>query len=243
MTSSSKWGRYVKRLVVWWLFWSVLVVLGLALGVWQWDRADQKRDYLARLEQAPALESPGETPPEGAHITLSGEYLPDETLFLDNRVVEGRVGVAVLTPFRDDEGRLWLVQRGFLPTQGARATPEVETPSERVSVEGQWQPANDDALVFGENREGDRLQRIDHQAWPSLPEFAFEGWLHLDAGAGMLKPWWEPNVMPPSRHLGYAVQWWGLSLAALAIMLIGGRFLTRESRQQDDEGLDEEQYR
>src|SRR5690554_7974966 len=37
--------------------------------------------------------------------------------------------------------------------------------------------------------------------------------------------------MPPSRHVGYAVQWWGLALAALVMMLVGGRRLARDARR------------
>jgi surfeit locus 1 family protein len=217
-------GRWRQRL--WWGLWLPLVALGLFLGGWQWERADEKRDYLAALEAAPHLEAPRQTPPDGSRLTLSGEYLADETLFLDNRTLEGRHGVAPLTPLRGDDGRLWLVQRGFLASGAGRETPTVETPSGRVTLEGRWQVAGEGAPLFGPNREGQRLQRIELAAW-SLP-FAHAGWLHLERGPGRLEPWWTPSVMPPSRHLGYAVQWWGLALAAFLVMLIGGRRLGRD---------------
>ncbi|MGR4068120.1 SURF1 family protein [Halomonas sp. LR3S48] len=218
------------RLSIWYLLWSLLTVLGLFLGLWQWERADDKRDYLARLDAAPTLESPRETPPEGARLTLHGEYLADETLFLDNRTHEGQLGVAVLTPLRDEEGRLWLVQRGFLSTGPTRATPEVETPSGEVRLRGRWQAAGDAPPLFGPNREGMRLQRIDLSAWELPGGFAHDGWLHLEQGPGHLDSWWKPSVVPPSRHVGYAVQWWGLALAALAVMIIGGRRLASDRR-------------
>ena len=196
------------------------------LGAWQRERAAEKRDHLARLDAAPHQVAPRDRPPEGARLTLSGEYLADQTLFLDNRTHDGRLGVAVLTPLRGDDGRLWLVQRGFLATGTTRDTPVVETPRGRVTLEGDWQPAGGGGPLFGPNREGQRLQRIDLAAW-SL-DFAHDGWLHLEAGPGHLDSWWTPSVMPPSRHLGYAVQWWGLALAAVAVMLIGGRRLGRD---------------
>ncbi|MDI5933090.1 SURF1 family protein [Halomonas kalidii] len=217
-------GRRRQRL--WWAFWSPLVVLGLMLGVWQWERAAEKRDHLARLETAPQQMAPRDRPPEGARVTLSGEYLPDQTLFLDNRTLDVRLGVAVLTPLRGDDGRLWLVQRGFLATGTTRDTPSVTTPGGPVTLEGDWQPAGDGGPLFGPNREGRRLQQIDLAAW-SL-DFAHDGWLHLASGPGQLDSWWTPSVIPPARHLGYAVQWWGLALAALAVMLIGGRRLSRD---------------
>ncbi len=199
------------------------MVLGVFLGLWQWDRAGEKRDYLARLDAAPELTAPRDAPPEGTHLTLSGEYLADQTLFLDNRTLDGRLGVAVLTPLRGDDGRVWLVDRGFLATGPSRETPRVETPEGSVTLKGAWQVAGDQPPLFGPNREGQRLQGIVLEAWEQ--DFAHPGWLHLEDGEGALDAWWQPSVMPPSRHLGYAVQWWGLALAALLVMLIGGRKL------------------
>ncbi len=206
--------------------------MGLCLGLWQWERADDKRRYLARLDAAPTLESPREAPPEGAHLTLTGEYLGEETLFLDNRTHEGRLGVAVLTPLRDEAGRLWLVQRGFMATGPTRETPSAETPGGEVRVQGRWQAAGEGTPLYGPNREGMRLQRIDLAAWDVPGGFAHSGWLHLEEGPGRLEPWWRPNVVPPGRHVGYAVQWWGLALAALAVMILGGRRLAGERRAE-----------
>lgn len=226
-------GRWRQRL--WYALWSLLVVLGLALGLWQWERAAEKRAYLARLADAPTLTAPREAPPEGSRLTLSGEYLADHTLFLDNRTHEGRLGVAPLTPLRGDDGRLWLVQRGFLETGTSRADPVVDTPQGRVTLRGRWQVAGEGPPLFGPNREGARLQRIALEAWPL--DFAHAGWLHLEEGPGALPAWWTPNVLPPSRHVGYAIQWWGLALAALAVMILGGRHLghdhSRDTRKED----------
>lgn len=213
------------------MFWLLLVALGLFLGLWQWERADDKRKYLARLDAAPTLEAPSASPPEGTHLTLRGHYLPDLTLFLDNRTHEGRLGVAVLTPLQTHDGRLWLVQRGFHPTGPTRETPEVETPEGEVVVEGRWQAAGASTPLFGPNREGSRLQRIELVSWEGQIDFAHPGWMHLERGDGLLVPWWQPSVVPPSRHMGYAVQWWGLALAALIVMVLGGRRLASDRRR------------
>ncbi|GAA0617703.1 SURF1 family protein [Halomonas beimenensis] len=225
-----------RRLVLWAGFWSVLVALGLALGLWQWERAEDKRALLARHAAAPHLAAPVATPPDGARLTLRGEYLAEETLFLDNRTHRGRLGVAVLTPLRGADGRLWLVERGFLATGPTRERPTVTTPGGPVTLQGRWQADGARPPVFGPNREGRRLQRIELDAWAGLGGFAHAGWLHLEGGPGHLASWWEPNVLPPARHLGYAVQWWGLSLTALVVMILGGRRLWRDrgpsSRQE-----------
>lgn len=220
--------RSSRRLTLWFGFWACLVVLGLGLGLWQWERAADKRELLARYDAAPRLVAPESTPPDGARISVSGEFLAEETLFLDNRIHGERLGVAALTPLRGDDGRLWLVERGFLPTGPTRDTPRVSTPEGRVSVAGRWQVAGDSAPLFGPNREGKRLQHIALDAWEGLGGFAHAGWLHQEEGDGHLVSWWQPNVLPPSRHLGYAAQWWGLALTALVVMIVGARRLNRD---------------
>lgn len=220
--------RSSRRLMLWFGFWACLVVLGLGLGLWQWERAADKRELLARYDAAPRLVAPESAPPDGARISVSGEFLAEETLFLDNRIHGERLGVAALTPLRGDDGRLWLVERGFLPTGPSRDTPRVSTPEGRVSVVGRWQVAGDSAPLFGPNREGKRLQHIALDAWEGLGGFAHAGWLHQKEGGGHLASWWQPNVLPPSRHLGYAAQWWGLALTALVVMIVGARRLSRD---------------
>ncbi|MFB9868068.1 SURF1 family protein [Vreelandella sulfidaeris] len=222
-----------QRLIYsWYVFWSLLVVIGIYLGLWQWERAEDKRLAIATRENAVAMTQPAEQPAQGAQITLSGEYLPEHTLFLDNRTLNGHVGVAVLTPLRDNNGQLWLIQRGFLDTGGDRKPPQVATPSGSVTLMGEWQEAQAGGPLYGENREGIRLQQLSLDPWNvSLGAFSYSGWVHASQGDGILIPWWKANTMPPSRHIGYALQWWGLAIAALITMVIGGQKLRHDDRR------------
>lgn len=208
-------------------------MLGICLGLWQWGRADDKRLSIAVREAAPTLVQPTTKPAQGAQITLRGEYLAEHTLYLDNRIVDGRVGVAALTPLRDSYGQLWLVQRGFLATGPHRQPPQTATPDGRVELTGEWQDVQAGGPLYGDNREGVRLQQLSLEPWrASLGAFSYTGWVHASEGDGVLTPWWEANVMPPSRHMGYAFQWWGLALAALMVMFIGGQRLRRDAAQE-----------
>lgn len=228
VSSSNKPEGGVKWQMLWWFGWGVIIVLGIALGIWQWQRADEKQHYLDRLAAAPTLHNPSQEPPEGARVHLEGHFVPEATRFLDNRVHQGRHGVAVLTPLIDRQGRWWLVERGFLATGPRRNDPIFETPRGQVEVRGQWQPARQgEPLLFGPNEEGRRLQRIDLKVWLPASRFAHAGWLHQEEGEGRYASWWTANVMPPSRHLGYAFQWWGLALAAALVMYLGQRDSSR----------------
>lgn len=228
--SSRKPTPGVKRRHQWWLAWGLVVALGLALGNWQWQRAGEKREALAVLASAPTLESPESAPPAGARVRLHGTFHGELARHLDNRIVDGRAGVAVLTPLLDTAGRWWLVDRGFVPVDGYRHTPAVATPDGLVTVEGRWQ-----GLQGGS---GDApaapgwLQHVDPAAWEPI-RFAHAGWLHQQAGDGLLTPWWVANVMPPSRHIGYALQWWGLALAAAVVMWKGRPRLERRTGKEE----------
>lgn len=225
MKTSRQWRFYS-----WCLFWSLLVALGIFLGLWQWERADDKRIAIAVRDSAPSLAQPTVSPNQGAEITLQGEYLAEHTLYLDNRIVNGQVGVAVLTPLRDNYGQLWLVQRGFLATGPHREPPQAATPNGKVELTGEWQKVQSGGPLYGDNREGVRLQQLSLEPWgSSLEPFSYAGWLHASEGDGVLIPWWKANIMPPSRHMGYAFQWWGLALAALVVMYVGGLRLRRDT--------------
>ncbi|WP_074396279.1 SURF1 family protein [Halomonas sp. HL-93] len=229
LSSIKKRSLYRWRQYGWYAFWLSLVLLGGFLGVWQWDRADNKQAAASARASAPALVDPQTQPIEGADVTLNGEYMPEHTFFLDNRILEGRLGVAVLTPLKDKFGHYWLIQRGFIETGTSRDPPSVSTPDRQVSLTGEWQSAKDDGLLFGPNIEGTRLQQISLAPWQGvIPDFRYQGWVHAQDGGGVFSEWWQANVMPASRHLAYAFQWWGLALVALITMWIGGRYFNSE---------------
>lgn len=78
----------------------------------------------------------------------------------------------------------------------------------RYGEAGRWLasrlPAEGLARALGVQSLPDRVLRLD----PSLP-FGDERDLDL-----------LPNTLPPQRHLGYAVQWFGLALTVLVVALV-----------------------
>ncbi|MDR5898368.1 SURF1 family protein [Halomonas vilamensis] len=230
-----KTSMHIRRYVVWLMFWVVLVLVGISLGIWQWERADDKRELLARKNAAPMLFDPTHTPLDGAKVTLEGHYLPSYTLYLDNRTLNGRLGVAVITPFVDTNDQRWLIQRGFLETGVSRSEPSAATPTNLVTIKGEWEAAGNQGPIYGPNREGSRVQQLSLDEWSeTVGEFEYSGWVHAQHGAGVLASWWQPNTIAPSRHIGYAFQWWGLSVAAFVVMLIGGHQLLKDSKNVRD---------
>jgi surfeit locus 1 family protein len=205
------------------------VVLTLRLGFWQLHRAGQKLALQAELEQRSALpamgnESLAESPAqvvEQTHRTvrLSGRWLPERTVYLDNRQMLGRPGFFVVTPFSlEGVGGAVLVQRGWAPRDMLDRTRVAAVPSTAgvVQIEGTIAPTLSRLYEFKAQSGGPIRQNLDIEA------FAHETGLSLRplavvqndspaaAGDGLLRQWAAPAV-DVHKHYGYAFQWFALA--------------------------------
>src|SRR5688500_14986157 len=96
----------------------------LALGFWQWGRAQQKialhQAMQARQALPPvaaALVADAGAGSEMLHrrVVLRGEWVADRTVYLDNRQMRALPGFYVVTPLRlADAPAVVLVQRGWV---------------------------------------------------------------------------------------------------------------------------------
>lgn len=178
---------------------------GIVLGNWQARRAEEKR-ALAALEQ---------------RIVVHGQFLPEHTLLLDNKVRHHRAGYEVVTPLRLAEGIHVLVNRGWVEAPPSRdQLPDIATPSGRVRVEGVLLARLPQPLALEESRKGRVRQRLDLRQFAAesrLPLQAFVIEQHSALADGLLREWPRPDA-GVEKHQGYALQWY--SLAALAIVLL-----------------------
>ncbi len=217
-----------------WLLALLAMAAFTALGLWQLQRMHAKQAMLdaqgpavaQALPLSQALAAPGALHGVADH----GRFLPGVVL-LDNQTRHGRPGVKIYHPFRSDEGSVLLVDLGWRALPPDRTLPDVPAPPSPVAVRGLLAPPPSAGLALGPAfsatdeagrwlasrlpAEGlaqalglpalpDRVLRLD----PTLP-FGDERDLDL-----------LPNTLPPQRHLGYAVQWFGLALTVLVVALV-----------------------
>ena len=90
----------------------IAMLVTASLGRWQLRRAAEKEAYQAQLDARaamPALEGHSLLTPlapsaqeelQHRQVVLQGEWLPQYTVYLDNRQMQGRPGFYVLTPLR-----------------------------------------------------------------------------------------------------------------------------------------------
>ncbi|MCU0764277.1 MAG: SURF1 family protein, partial [Hydrogenophaga sp.] len=182
-----------------------------SLGMWQLDRARQKTqlqdsiDAMAERTPLTARELAALGEPSSAlhrRVSLSGHWVSDATLFLDNRQMLGRTGFFVVTPLRlQDQGQVVLVQRGWVPRdfQDRARVPLVPTPPGTVRVEGRLAALMPLSVVQTDDTSDGLLRN-----WPVADTgvhkhhgYAFQ-WFGLCALAGFLFVWFQ--IISPRRR-------------------------------------------
>ena len=201
-------------------FFALVVVATIALALWQFDRAEQKRAARAAFESAQAA------PPVAAADALSprrrafavGRFLPRFEVLIDNRVVDKRPGYFVATPFLLADGRALAALRGWVAAAPDRAPPVVAPPpAGTLRIEGTL--VADDARAFEL-----RPDRAADSVWQNLNIDRFAQRAGLDFLPFALV-WDSPprlraiDTAPDfkiEQSVVYAWQW--LSFAALAVV-------------------------
>jgi surfeit locus 1 family protein len=202
---------------------------GVALGNWQAGRAQEKRALGALFEQE-MLAAPTELPSHmidaapfvRKHVAASGRFVPEHTVYLDNKLRRGRPGYEVVTPLRLN-GVHVLVNRGWVPAGRTRdALPEVPTPSAPVHIAGLALERLPQALAAGAATSTTVRQNLDAEAFARetglrLQPIVIEQ--HSPAADGLARDWPRPDA-GMEKHEVYALQWYSLAGLALALFLI-----------------------
>lgn len=223
--------------------WLVLAValLGVAvtfsLGLWQLGRAAEKTAWhQARTAQAqkPVLDGRSllaDWQQDGwqaemlhRRMVLTGQWVADHTVYLDNRQMNAKPGFFVLTPLKLEGLDITvLVQRGWAQRSftDRTALPSVDTPAGRVEVAGHLAPWPSRLYDFGGEEKGPIRQNLDWHAFQRETGLDVPHLTLLQSGAasdGLLREW--PAVASGvEKHHGYAFQWFGLS-ALIALLYV-----------------------
>ena len=209
---------------------TVLCLIFLALGVWQVQRLEWKRDLIARTQAtvtaAPvAAPSPqavaGDDTFEYRRVMLSGHYLqaPDT---LVRAVTALGAGYWVMTPFRTDQGWTLLVNRGFVAADGTDDYAPASTVPDQVLTGLMRASQEGGAFLRDNDPQAGRWFSRDTQVIgaavgldPVAPWF-----LDLDRGPGQGAPIGGLTVVSfPNSHLSYALTWFAMAVG-LAFLLV-----------------------
>ena len=227
------------------LFVVLMLPLVIALGVWQLQRADYKRALEdAYFDQLGALPTPlqKQQPDDFARVSIVGEYREPHYL-LDNQVKNGQPGYWVLSPFESESAGTVLINRGWVAQGRTRADiPELSTPAGgscstcSITLVGMVWPDTGLLPLFGAevaevmSPSWVRLQRLDWKLLMSANKNTTANGLGLrrlelrleEGQPGVLSPAPQLIEFGVARHMGYAVQWFGLGVALVGCFLFYG---------------------
>lgn len=226
-----------STLVIGWTL-ALLASAGFArLGLWQQHRAVEKEHLLAQVGQVLGRREamPLSTANDATRATAydwaqgRGRFLDAPPFMLDNQQREGRVGVHAYAAFQPDAGAPLLVDLGWLPMGNDRVLPKIALPQGEMSLRGLLVPPPSAGLRMGAPmaRQGDawlvvRLEPAVVAKELKLPALAPRV-LRLDPTLpiGYMRDLeLLVNTLPPDRHRGYAVQWFGLAITVLVIAVV-----------------------
>ena len=224
---------------------AVVICLGmLRLGIWQLDRADQKQTILTqsmtRSLQAPVALTSISSPLNTANIEnehrflqvyVEGRYLPDQTLFLDNQVVDSKVGYAVITPFVFAEsGLAILVNRGWIgKAESGNQLPIIETPLEKITLTGRLNNPTEQPPLWNES-----YPVYQDDVWQFLPIDKIRQETQLDlmplvlelapdddsASDELVRRWQTLDDEWVNKHKAYALQWFSMAIVFFIACLV-----------------------
>ena len=226
--------------------------LGLALGNWQLHRAAQKEALQSAMHaqadkpplrnaqvQALTAAAQMQTPEVLYHpVHLHGRWLPEHTVYLDNRQMQAQVGFFVLTPLRlQPEGLVIMVQRGWVGRNFTHreVLPTIETPAGEVDIEGDIALAPSKLYEPGQAGSGVIRQNLDLDQYRAQTGLPLEAFTVRELGApsqGLRRQWSQINF-GIEKHYGYAFQWFALS-ALIVALYVWFEFFRRPSAPSQD---------
>ncbi|MGY0561709.1 SURF1 family protein [Luteimonas sp. A277] len=229
--------RRGATLVFGWALAVMAITLFAWLGSWQYGRQHQKQamldaaaQVLERRDAQPLAEAGDPDHADGyAWAAGEGRWAQAPVVMLDNQQRGGRVGVRVYRLFEPTVGEPLLVELGWLPVPPDRTIPAITEPPPAPPLEGLLLPPPSQGLAAAAiqpQTDGSLLlMALDMQVvaealeQPRIAPRVLR--LDPDAAGGYARDLEIlPNTLPPEKHLGYAVQWYGLALTVLVTALI-----------------------
>lgn len=156
--------------------------------------------------------------------TLQGSWDEARIILLANRIYQNQLGYEVIVPFRLADGKLILVNRGWVKQGEEGNLPTLQGTSSKGTL---YLPKK--GFTLGQSIQPEQLNTAQ---WPKtslymdIAQFAQALQEPLsplllvldDTDANSLTRIWKPVVIQPERHYAYALQWFGL---AVAFMIFG----------------------
>ena len=209
-----------------------LLVL-ILLGSWQVHRLGWKTDLIAEYKEramAPAIGLPDADISlpnfRFQRLSLTGRFLHDSEIYLNGRTYEGNAGFHVITPFAHQDGRIVLVNRGWVseayrlpssrPFSVSNDMQRIEGIIRAPQRKGYFVPENEPERGFWFTVKPDEIasfQNLDN----AITSFYVDQ--IRDSEIITLPIAAELKVEVSNAHLNYALTWYGLALSLIGVYI------------------------
>ncbi|HEY9309485.1 MAG TPA: SURF1 family protein [Microbacterium sp.] len=248
--------QHLPRAGRWAIYIALAVVFAIAcafLSNWQFTRNQERSGQLALVAEnydAPAvpladlIPADGELDPqdEWRPVVLTGTYLADDELLARNRPHGGTSAFEVLVPFRLDDGRVLLVDRGWVAPGQDQPVPDAvpAPPSGEATVvvrlrPGEALPSSGRSAPEGQVPTinlGLIADTIPAGAGDALEQSAYGVMVSEDPAPATAPSALEPPSDDPGPHLSYAIQW--ILFAVMGFVFIGYVIRTERRHRRED---------
>ena len=203
------------------------------LGSWQVSRGMEKAKIVSQHNLNKSLPAIDEIQIQNLQdqelmyrtVNLEGTF-GEQSYILDNRLYRQEAGYEVFTLFETSLNETYLVNRGWLSKEKIDMN-KIFQEKKKLTLQGTLSPFRKFGLSLGEEiiQTGwpKYVQQLDYEiASRDLGRVQDEVLQLSAASVGSFEPIWKPVELQPSRHYGYAVQWFGLALVLFASYLYYG---------------------
>lgn len=247
---SRRWAGYLALTVV-------FAIVCVCLAMWQLARREEAVAEINRVAEnfdapptpladaLPGFDSFDESQ-EWQTVSMTGTYLIDEQVLVRNRPLGGDVGFDVLVPLQLENGDLFIVDRGWVPTGQEQDTPDVvpEAPAGQVSVVVRLkatEPHLDNrGAVAGQLATIELPLLAEQLGAPDTTYTAAYGLLATEDPAPAARPQAVAKPVPDEgAHLSYTFQWFCFGLLGF----VGLGYIVRQEFRRVNADDPEEQQR
>jgi surfeit locus 1 family protein len=225
---------------------AIFVLLAFAglvrLGIWQLGRAQEKidlqntytemgEDYAVPIEDVgmSGLENDAKTI-QNLHVSLTGEFQNDRSIFLIYQSYEDALGYEIITPFKlSSSEKIAFVSRGWtLASTYEQVSAKVNPVEGEMTIEGQIfvptekQAARTNDIDLSNHRWPLELRFLNTlEIDPLFDESLFPYEVRLDEGQpGLFVRHWPTVIVDTGRNFSYALQWFSMAFALLIVTFV-----------------------
>lgn len=207
-----------------------LIIL-LSLSYWQFQRLAWKEGVIEKIAQQiqlPVIELPENIDLDQMQyrkVSLEGKFLHDLELHLyaGSMKFKGGNGYYIFTPFRLNDGRIVMVNRGWVieNLKDSKTRPETLNENE-LKLTGAIMKSEEKGVYVHDNQPDRNLWfyvNVDEMAsWINLPIEKFYILAQDEKGSTLRGQDIKPNLL--NNHLGYALTWLSAAISLLVIYIL-----------------------